>query len=44
MQPPRLETGRLLLREFRPEDVAAHVASARDPDVQRFLGLTGPGR
>jgi RimJ/RimL family protein N-acetyltransferase len=38
MQPPRLETDRLLLREFRPEDVAAHVASARDPDVQAFLG------
>jgi RimJ/RimL family protein N-acetyltransferase len=38
MQPPRLETDRLLMREFRPEDVAPHVASARDPDVQEFLG------
>ena len=38
MEPPRLETDRLLLREFRPEDVAAHVASARDAEVQEFLG------
>jgi RimJ/RimL family protein N-acetyltransferase/GNAT superfamily N-acetyltransferase len=38
MQPPRLHTERLVLREFRPEDVAPHVASARDPEVQRFLG------
>jgi RimJ/RimL family protein N-acetyltransferase len=38
MQPPRLETDRLLLREFRPEDVGPHLASTRDPDVQQFLG------
>jgi RimJ/RimL family protein N-acetyltransferase len=38
MQPPRLETDRLLLREFRPQDVAAHLASARDAEVQEFLG------
>jgi|GEM_PF-289606 len=38
MQPPRLETARLLLREYRPEDVATAVAAARDPEVQQFLG------
>jgi RimJ/RimL family protein N-acetyltransferase len=38
MQPPRLVTERLLLREFRPEDVGPGVESARDPEVQRFLG------
>jgi RimJ/RimL family protein N-acetyltransferase len=38
MQPPRLLTERLVLREFRPEDVGTGVASAQDPEVQRFLG------
>jgi RimJ/RimL family protein N-acetyltransferase len=38
MLPPRLVTERLLLREFRPEDIGTGVASARDPEVQRFLG------
>jgi RimJ/RimL family protein N-acetyltransferase len=38
MQPPRLETDRLLLREFGPQDVAPHLASARDAGVQEFLG------
>jgi RimJ/RimL family protein N-acetyltransferase len=28
----------LVLREFRPEDVGTGVASAQDPEVQRFLG------
>ena len=38
MQPPRLRTERLLLREFRPEDVEPHYEMARDEEVQRFLG------
>jgi RimJ/RimL family protein N-acetyltransferase len=38
MQPPRLRTARLLLREFRPEDVEPHLAMSRDEEVQRFLG------
>ncbi len=38
MRPPRLETDRLLLREYRPEDVGPHLASTRDADVQQFLG------
>jgi RimJ/RimL family protein N-acetyltransferase/GNAT superfamily N-acetyltransferase len=36
--PPRLLTARLLLRAFEPRDVALGVASAADPEVQRFLG------
>jgi RimJ/RimL family protein N-acetyltransferase/ribosomal protein S18 acetylase RimI-like enzyme len=38
VEPPRLVTDRLVLRGFLPRDVAPHLASARDPDVQRFLG------
>jgi RimJ/RimL family protein N-acetyltransferase/GNAT superfamily N-acetyltransferase len=38
MQPPCLETDRLLLRDLRPGDVAPHVASTRDAEVQYFLG------
>lgn len=38
MQPPRLRTERLLLREFRPEDVEPHYEMGRDEEVQRFLG------
>jgi RimJ/RimL family protein N-acetyltransferase len=38
MQPPRLRTARLLLREFRPEDVEPHFAMSQDEEVQRFLG------
>ena len=38
MRPPRLETDRLLLREYHPEDVGPHLASTRDAEVQRFLG------
>ena len=34
---PRLTTPRLLLREFRPEDVEPYVAMMADPDVTRFL-------
>jgi RimJ/RimL family protein N-acetyltransferase len=36
--PPRLVTERLVLRGFEPRDVAPHLASSRDPEVQRFLG------
>lgn len=35
---PRLETARLLLREWRPEDHDNHAAMCADPDVMRFLG------
>jgi RimJ/RimL family protein N-acetyltransferase/ribosomal protein S18 acetylase RimI-like enzyme len=38
MGPPRLKTERLLLREFRPEDLAPDLEQAQDPEVQRFLG------
>jgi RimJ/RimL family protein N-acetyltransferase len=38
MQPPRLRTERLLLREFRPDDVEPHHAMSQDEEVQRFLG------
>jgi RimJ/RimL family protein N-acetyltransferase len=38
MEPPRLKTERLLLREYRPEDVAPHAEASRDPVAQRFLG------
>lgn len=38
MQPPRLLTERLVLRGYEPRDVAPHLASAQDPEVQRFLG------
>ncbi|WCB91658.1 acetyltransferase [Baekduia alba] len=38
MRPPRLKTARLLLREFRPEDVAPHAEAALDEEAQRFLG------
>ena len=42
VRPPRLETERLVLRDFEPRDVAPSVASAADAEVQRFLG--GPKR
>ena len=38
MEPPRLKTERLLLREFRAADVEPDLEQARDPEVQRFLG------
>jgi RimJ/RimL family protein N-acetyltransferase/GNAT superfamily N-acetyltransferase len=38
MEPPRLRTERLLLREFREEDLAPDLEQAQDPEVQRFLG------
>jgi RimJ/RimL family protein N-acetyltransferase/ribosomal protein S18 acetylase RimI-like enzyme len=38
MEPPRLRTERLLLREFRPDDVAPHAEMSADPETQRFLG------
>jgi RimJ/RimL family protein N-acetyltransferase len=34
---PRLETERLLLREYRPEDFEAFVAIMADPEVARYL-------
>lgn len=43
MQPPRLRTARLVLREFRPEDVAPHYEMSKDPEVMRFLSpVTNP--
>lgn len=35
---PRIETARLVLRSYRPEDLDAHVAIHRDPEVMRHLG------
>ncbi|MDE1937411.1 MAG: GNAT family N-acetyltransferase [Alphaproteobacteria bacterium] len=34
---PRLETERLILREYRPEDFEAFAAIMADPDVTRYL-------
>jgi RimJ/RimL family protein N-acetyltransferase len=43
VRPPRLVTERLILRGFAPRDVAPGVASAADPETQRFLsGPLGP--
>ena len=40
---PRLETERLLLREWRSEDVAPFSAFLADPEVMKFLGdVQGP--
>lgn len=36
--PPRLVTERLILRGFEPRDLAPGIASAADPEVQRYLG------
>jgi RimJ/RimL family protein N-acetyltransferase len=35
---PRLETARLLLREWGPSDVDPHAAMSADPEVMRYLG------
>jgi RimJ/RimL family protein N-acetyltransferase len=35
---PRLETERLILREFRAADLDAHAATLGDPEVMRFIG------
>ena len=35
---PRLETERLILREFRVEDLDAHAATLGDPPVMEFIG------
>ena len=35
---PRLETPRLLLREFRPSDVDTYARMMAEPEVCRFLG------
>ena len=34
---PRLETERLILREYRPEDFEAFASFMADPDVVRYL-------
>ena len=38
---PRLETERLLLRQFHSDDLAAHAATLADPKVMHFLGGKG---
>jgi RimJ/RimL family protein N-acetyltransferase len=38
MEPPRLRTDRLLLREYRPSDVEPHARASLDEEAQRFLG------
>jgi len=38
MTVPRVETERLLLREWRPEDFEAFAEMSGDPEVMRFLG------
>jgi RimJ/RimL family protein N-acetyltransferase len=38
--PPRVETPRLLLREWRESDAEAHAAMCADPEVMRYLGGT----
>ena len=35
---PRLETERLILRQFHSDDLAAHAATLADPKVMHFLG------
>jgi RimJ/RimL family protein N-acetyltransferase len=35
---PRLETERLILREFRAEDLDSHAATLGDSEVMRFIG------
>ena len=35
---PRLETERLILREFRADDIDAHSATLGDAEVMRFIG------
>jgi len=41
---PTLETPRLRLRAFRDSDLDAFAAMQADPEVMRFLGLTGATR
>jgi RimJ/RimL family protein N-acetyltransferase len=41
---PLIETARLRLRSFRPDDLDAHAAMLGDPDVSRHLGGFTHGR
>jgi RimJ/RimL family protein N-acetyltransferase len=36
--PPRLETPRLLLREWLPRDLDPHAEMSSDPEVMRYIG------
>jgi len=38
MPAPRLESPRLVMREFTPADVAPYAATIADPEVMRFMG------
>jgi len=39
---PRIETDRLLLREFRDDDFEDYAAMVGDPEVTRYLGVGQP--
>ncbi len=41
---PALETGRLILRQFREDDLDAHVATLGDAEVMRHIGGTPVSR
>ena len=41
LAPAQVDTPRLRLRLFRPEDHAAYAAMYADPEVMRFIGAGG---
>ena len=38
MEPPTVQTNRLVMREWRDDDFAGYCALAGDPEVARFIG------